>query len=126
MPFHELSGRQRAFCGHLFPATTPEPCEECGRRDYKDWSATDDSDPFFEDNENLMQRFHELVAHDYVADITEAMLEVVRAGLEDEGALLGILGELALSFYGLGLQHARTGQVGTVGVPVTRQASGRN
>ncbi len=111
MSFRELFGGQEAFVDRLLSGES-EPCEECGRTDYKNLSATDEAATFFEDHADVEKRWHHLVVHDYPGDLVEAMFEIVRCGLEDEGPLLAVLGELALSYYALALQHVLTGQVG--------------
>jgi hypothetical protein len=112
MSFHELFGDQRTFVRHVVPAEDRAPCPDCGRTDFQALSATDEAARFFEDNEALAMQWHHVIAHDYPADLMEAMLEIVRVGLADEGPLLGILGELAVSYFGLALQLARTGRAG--------------
>jgi len=112
MGFHELFGDQSKFVRHMLPAEDRAPCADCGRTDFQNMSATDAAGLFFEDNEALALEWHHMICHDYPADLTEAMLEIVRVGLADEGPILGILGELALSYFGLALQLQRTGQAG--------------
>jgi hypothetical protein len=112
MSFHELFGDQRTFVRRVLPDHSAAACPDCGRSDFANRSATDEAAVFFEDNEALAMQWHHLIAHDYTADLIEAMLEIVRAGLDDEGPLLAILGELAVSYFGLALQLARTGQAG--------------
>jgi len=122
MGFHELFGERRTFIRGMLPVEDRVPCPDCGRTDFQDMSATDAAGLFFEDNEALALEWHHMICHDYPADLTEAMLEIVRVGLADEGPLLGILAELALSYFGLALQLARTGQAGLGITPRIRVA----
>lgn len=126
MPFHELFGGHETLRSMALPGKVEQPCEECGRVDFQNRSATDEAALFFEDHEDLALTWHILIGHIYAADLVDALLELASVGLEDESAALAVLGELALSYYGLALRHCQKADMGLVGVPVERGHGSRN
>lgn len=96
---------ERLMSKLIFPLQMPKPCGECGRQDWQGLSATEEADEWFEAHPQHEDLLHHFLSHDYMGDFADAFNELLTIGLDNDGAVLHVLAELATSYYGLALRH---------------------
>jgi hypothetical protein len=105
MSFAALFDRPVLIDPKLLPKEYPHGCEEgCPRSDFQHLSATDEVMPWLDGHE-FADYLHDLICHDYTGDLVEAYDQLLQVGIDGEGQVMEIFGQLAQSYYALALKH---------------------